>query len=418
MPIWADPCADLDAKARKTSCLQMLNNTVFQNSGFITLFTPEVVAAFFEMVAINLFREIPPTPRIFMAADYEPLMTDIAREHLFLVYSLLTRFLRASWWVPQFSPPFERRFLHLLGVPDVCERELVVAFLVAYVRVFPNREHDIWTRMAHMLDEYTQGELDPYAVTPILSFFSARFPGAREPLFALRNCVFRNSIAPLRTGDHLLSYLPKLTVVVDFFIRMNPSFATEFSRLLIATFPFRRPFKQVPYLNWIICVAGKVPIEETAFLCREFFDLMVRLATSHSSKVVEALLKVWSTVGLLPMIMDHARTIYPKMHPAITGLMCTHWRLSTRVQAMNALETMQEIDPQVFGDLQQIARKRMEPSVGPLEFEDPTQKNWAIVIRKAGRRDRNLQVAVLLTKLFGHFGTPPPTCFPWTTQGI
>jgi hypothetical protein len=404
IPAWEDPDADCTAKGFKSACLQSLAQTIFSNSSFLASLPSDLSDLFFVMITKNLFRAIPETPAHLLAGDVEPTMIDIARDHLLLVYPLLIRYFSARPNDPHFDDAFQHRALALLEAPDWAERELVVAFLLEWVSTFPEREEAVWKAMSAMLIEYRQNMRGPYAVLAVLAFFLPRFRAGREDLAPLRNQILRRALLPLRSGYHLVSYIAKLSAVLDFFIERDPGFALKLTKVLIDTFPFGCVAKQVPYTQWIIQITEKVLPTDFPHLCGPLFALMAELAVSDSSKVVEASFKIFQNIKIIPMIMDNTNVIFPVMVAAVSRTMNEHWKLSTQNHAFAIIRAMQDLDPGTFEELKLgiPAKKKRERPESSRE-DQKAHKQWAAIARSAARADGSIQPSKVLVNVAQQF---------------
>jgi hypothetical protein len=406
MPMYQDPGADCAAKARKTACLDALGQTAFQSAELLAAFPAELCGAFFAMVDRNLFRPIPATSAKLICADAEPVMVDVARDHIVRVYPLLAQFFRANPGDAHFAAPFQRRFLQLMHAPDAAEREHVVAFAREWVARFPDRERSVWEWMAERLVEYRQGMLDPFAVPAILSFFAVRFKESLPDLLELRDAILRKSIIPLKSGMHLLSYIPKMTAILDIFIEIDQSFATEMVCSLIASFPRGRLAKQVPYIQWIIATTEKVPLADFPNLCPTLFSFLADMVRQCSSKVVETSCKIFQNLKIIPLIIDNTHLIYPVMLAALNQTVTDHWKLATQNYAFSTIRAMQDLDPAQFDGLKgpPKKKKKVKSPPPPSETDQKSHKIWAAIVRRAGQLDPSLPAVKLLAMLANEFG--------------
>jgi serine/threonine-protein phosphatase 2A regulatory subunit B' len=413
LPDFSDPDADLAAKNGKAIILKDLVG-VFGVERALNALSQEVIDNFHEMMDINIFRAIPPTPKKYLFADFEPFMVDIAWPHLLLVYALLLKHFAISPRDPHYSLAYETKMIHMFAAPDANERDTIINFFYQYVAVHPDREKQIWIECSNMLLGYRQGDFEPYCVSPILIFLRERLkePNCDE---ALSQSIFENSVIPLLSALHFSSSYDKR---VDFSVVMmqkNPANATLLVKELMSRWPDVRPMKLILFCQFMNTVLEYVTEEDFQTLCKPLFTLYAQVARHLSSKVVEASFRIWSNVKIIPKILDNARTIYPIMHPAISATMKDHWKSSTQQHALNTLRAMHDIDPFIFDelDLNGTNMKKKGAAVPPppdplLVAHETAHQNWGRIARLAGKRDRNLNVSQLLTFVQRSFAAMAP----------
>jgi hypothetical protein len=101
--------------------------------------------------------------------------------------------------------------------------------------------------------------------------------------------------------------------------------------------------------------------------------------------------------------MDHTRLAFSIVHPAIIQTMGDHWKRSTQLHCLNALRTMQELDPYMFEELK-LAPKKKPPPPEKDEREARTARNWSRIARLAAHADQSLVFSALLVSITQTFG--------------
>lgn len=405
LPDFADLDADQDAKSKKKRVLQELG-PIFASAAQVKDMPKHVIDKFFDMLQVNLFRGIPLAEKKYLFFDEEPILTDIAWPHLSLVYGLLIDFFKVAPKDPHFDSEFELKMTKQCAALDYNERSQVLTFFKAYVIAYPDRELRIWRRMAYMLMMYKEGVTEPFAVTPILVFFSVRFADLTKPeLIEESNKIFDEAIIPLISSRHLASHWKPLQEIFGIFIGRDASVAVRLTNEVIRRFPEAKPSKQILFLNMLSFLAEKLSLDDFQILARRLFNLYARVARYSASKIVEASFRIWGNVNIIPKVLENTSVIFPLMHPAISTAMWFHWNNSTQNAALNALKSMNELDPLVFTQLNQTTNKK---NVGEADEAQTRQvhKNWALVARQAAKVDRTFNLAQALTEMQMKFNNP------------
>jgi hypothetical protein len=404
MPEWADPDCDKDAKAKKGKLLADISKS-FQDASFVQAIPDPIADKFFAVLETNVFRAIPLTPPKYLFGNIEPVVVDVAWPHLSLVYDLLSAFLSGRPQDARFTLLFERRLLRLLSVPDCRERGFLADLLSKYTNVFPDREKGLWTQMAFMLNCYRQNDEVPYIVTPILSFFAQRF---KDPCCDkdLRAIIFNTAITPLLSSQHFVSFTDKIREVVGVITENDQPFLVAFIKIVVARFPESDSTKQVAYIAFLNGIMEGIGEREFPQIIHPVFELYARLSENIVFKVVEAAVKVWSNVKILPKILDNTRAVFLVMHPSLIKTMNEHWRPATQALALSTLRTMQELDPGMFDQLKLAPKKKGAP---PAPVDNPLgtkSRIWSTIARLAARADRSLVLQTLLARITQIYGVP------------
>jgi hypothetical protein len=339
-----------------------------------------------------------------MIGDTEPEVVDVAWTHVALVHDLLIAYLVAVPDDERFDRQFIMGMLSLLHVPDAGEREKVTAFFLKYVGAHPDRESGIWSAMETILCDYHQHNCDPFAVSPVLTFFLARFKESAETLRQRRREVYENAIVRLISTRHIVSFSARIANVAELFMAEDPTHAKQFLAKLINAFPIGCVSKQVHFVHWIVTTAEHVTPREFKHMSEQIFGLFAKLAIGNSSKVAEASFKIWSNVKIIPMIIDAAKRIFPVIHPAIAEAMNRHWKAGTQQHAFNAIKAMQDLEPFVFEQLKLTSKKKQKGKQQQTSEEAVrVQKTWASIARIATKKYQALPIAGILIKITQFF---------------
>jgi hypothetical protein len=344
-----------------------------------------------------------------MVGDSEPLVVETAWPHLVIVYNLLHSFFHACPHDPHFNVTFERSIFGLFQSPDSKEREQIVLFFFTYLSKYPERESNIWRQMADTLVQYRQGCADPFAVPPILLFFSRRFVDPPPELDSLRWQIYRDVVVPLASSPHVLSFQARIEAIVRVVAVEKPIEIANFVKYLTKVFPFRRDAKQLPFIAWLERMAESVPRPNFWLIARPLFVVYATLAASELSNVVGASFRIWDNATLMPMIIENAKIIYPIMLHALAQSLRVSLKEGNENQASSVLRIMQECNRSLFEDLVLAENKRSTPTEST--DEDPSELGeyrwpWATIARAAARNDETLQLSDILVDIARYYKTP------------
>lgn len=401
-----DPKVDLAAKSIKASTLKELLN-IFAAPTNIPQITNKLLDPFFNMLSANIMRDLPAVPKKYLFTDDEPIIIDIAWQHLTHVYQLLLKFQILKPTDSHFNEKFHMNMITRLHAPDPNERDCLVKFFSVYINAFKDREAAILTEMSFLLVGYKERKYDPFCVTPILKIFLERFK-TQQQIEARYLKVFVNSVLPLISAQHLITISPIMNQIFDTFIRLDKSIAVTLVKRIIQCWPEAKPSKQILFCQTLNYVIERLAPQDFEILAKQIFQLYARCSSSSSSKIVEASFQIWSNVTIIPMILDNTRTIFPIVYPAFSKAMKDHWSNKTQNSALNTLKAMHDIDPFMFDELNQTQQKKgsapppVDPNAGSIH------KNWASIARAAAKVDKDMNLARVLAEIQMKFNAPSP----------
>lgn len=412
---FADPDVDVSAKRVKQNNLQEIDN-LFADEKNVNIVASNQQASdkLFEMIYTNLFRGIPSTKTMYLIYDHEPPIVESTWPHLQYVYSILLKYQKAKPKDSHLSSTFLQKMYTLLEAPDLQERSCVLDFLREYVKAYPDQIPKILYHFEAIARDYVDRSITPFPIMPILNFFLGliKEPNSNQN-YELYTKFFDNAIIPLISAQHILSYTTIMTEIFDLFIDADSNYAIKIIKKLVAAWPQSCPSKQQGFISFINNATGKLTPDDFKIACPIVFGLYAKVARSSHGKIVQASLRIWSDVKIIPMIMDNTALIFPIIFPSIQNVMKNHWNPQARNMALEVLTSMHDYDPFVFDELsqQQLNNNLNEKSnnkdassaIGAT-MQPPKHRNWAMIARMAARRDNDMNLARVLADIQVKFG--------------
>ena len=393
---FADPEVDLNAKRIKMADLQEIER-IFSDENALRQLTKEDIDRCFQMINTNLFRGIVIIDKKYLIYDDEPPIEEVTWPHLQIVYSLLLNFQKTMPKDPHINSEYLKKVYTLLEAPDIQERNCVLDFLKKFIEIYPDTIPNMLRHFEAIVREYVDRLISPFPILPILNIFLVILKKPNHDT-NLTQTFFKNAIIPLISAQHIVSYYPLMSEIFNIFIEKDPEYTKTIIKRLVEVFPQSCPSKQQLFIAWINAVTGKLQPEEFETIGPIIFGLYANLATSSNAKIVQASLKIWSDVKIIPMIMDNTQTILPIIFPNVQNVMKNHWNQQARNAALEALNSMHDYDPFIYDELSQKAQNgAVNEKIASTQV--PKHRNWALIARLAARQDGNLNLAKILADI-------------------
>jgi hypothetical protein len=386
---FTDLDSDLQAKEVKLTILQDLDSA-FADKTAVTNWPPGLFQAFYRLLVLNLFREIPPISTSLLASFDEPIFADVAWSHLQPVYSLLLKYQQANPGDRRFDLSFCKLMVGNLRAPDRNERELVILYLSRYVAVRRENQGPLLSKFHYLLHLYLDGAICPWPVANILRFYTSHFqdPGMNSPFY--RN-LFRCDLAALLTARDVALFFQPLVSLLEAIVEVDPPFAVKFVDEAIKRWPLGAPAKQPLFLNVITVLLERTPRHLFERLVPHVFVFLGRCIRSPHAQVAMLALRVWSNPKIAANIAVFAGQIAPLVTDSIGRVSTTHWDPAVR---RAAAETSVGLAPRGAADGSELARRRRETgTLGTsrkvalvVDFE--WRKQWETVASVAAANDQ------------------------------
>ncbi|OHT02359.1 phosphoprotein phosphatase [Tritrichomonas foetus] len=406
---FTDPDVDQDAKKIKTNNLQEIDNLFSDDSIFQTL-TNEMLDEIFKMININLFRGIPSTDPKYLIFDDEPPIVEINWPHLQFVYSILLKLQKNLPKDSHLNLDYLKKIYTLLEAPDINERSCVLDFMKKFIEVYPDKLDPIFHHFEAIVREYVDRIISPFPIIPILSLYLEVLKKPNHDK-KLTTHFFNTAVIPLISSQHIVSFYSYLVEIFNIFIEEDISYIHVIIKRLVRVFPESCPSKQQLFIALINSTTGKLSpkaVEDFEKIGPIVFQLYANVANSSHAKIVQASLKIWSDVNIIPMIMDNTAVIFPIIFPSVHNVMKNHWNQQARNAALDAMTSMHDYDPFVFDTLSQSQQNGTLDSKSSQQI--PKHRNWALIARVAARQDTSMNLARILADIQIKFTevTPQP----------
>ena len=142
-------------------------------------------------------------------------------------------------------------------------------------------------------------------------------------------------------------------------------------------------------------------LQDFELIVKPFSNILSICALSENYKIVEQSFLIWSNVKIVPLLLDKARIIYPILLPNLILSAKNHWNLDIQTGSFSVMKSMHSIDPFIFDE---ISKKNNRDNNKKKEKIILIHKGWANIARFAAKKDKELNLARILTELQFKFG--------------
>jgi hypothetical protein len=402
------PDADVQAREIKAATLRELD-VIFADRQTVGKWPPALFNAFYRMVARNIWRNIPATDPILLDGLEEPVIAEDAWPHLQLVYGIIMKYQQANVNDKRMGRPFVMRLMGNLHVPDRSEREAVLLFIERHVACHREDQELVIRRFTHILRDYRDGLIEPFAIGPILKFLGSRWKDpSLSPTF-LRERV-RPELLYLVSARHLKSLFGPITHFFEVALDGDDRLGYDLIMTAMTRWPTRYPAKQAVLLELIIFIFSRLPKPVVTKIVHNVFGLFARCARSLHRDVVQSSFRVWTDDQFLASCSELTPVIYPLLVDHVVLASRRHWNPFIRKLATDTLAAMKRVDQKAFDRCERVpgrpsaasettglAAFQSLPSIGRKKLD--REGTWLLVLRQANARWAEMRSPRLLADL-------------------
>jgi len=360
-------------------------------------FSEDIVVPTLEMVSINLFRSLPPSPY----SDWDPEEDDPALDpqwpHLQLVYEFLLRFIVSSQadvktlrrYIKKNNKEFLVSMIDLFRSEDPREREYLKTILhriygkfMAF-RSFIRKQinfvfyHLIFTNSLHC------------GVSELLEILGSIINGFALPLKKEHKRFLRNVLIPLHKVRTFSQFSQQLAYCVTQFIDKDPSLASTVIGGLLSYWPNQSAMKEQLFLNELEEVLEASTQKEVTKMVEPLFRQIAKCVASPHFQVAERALFLWNNDAVAQFTNEHRIKILPILFPALNSN-TQHWNATVNSLAFNIIRMFMEMDITLWDKVSKAADTE---AVKNLEKEKKRTSRWMTLKSRAKELEKKRPVA-------------------------
>eukprot|EP00041_Stephanoeca_diplocostata_P030370 m.918189 g.918189 ORF g.918189 m.918189 type:complete len:1137 (-) comp23741_c0_seq2:252-3662(-) len=343
------------AKQVKRNALNECVNFVSSTKDIIDT---EVFKAIIAVVAKNCFRAFAQPEDPFAAPndpeDDEPLLEG-AWPHLQLVYALFLKSLEhksltAKMFQDVTGPSFIPAFVALFASCDPRERDSVKSCVHRmYGRFMPIRAA-VRAEMRHLFVRVAYDTNAPpyHGIPELLEFYGCIVNGFVAPLKEEHKDMLLIGIMPLHRCKVVSTYHRQLVFCVTQFLSKSPDLVHKVLPWLLKHWPKGYAPKEVLFVSELEAIMRSVSAEEHDAIFPTICRRIAKCTESVHFMVAERSLAFFNNQMFLASVRRNAEEIFPILVPALHRNTKRHWSGSIHDHNDNAVDTMNDIDPDLY----------------------------------------------------------------------
>ncbi|OHT10352.1 hypothetical protein TRFO_20393 [Tritrichomonas foetus] len=279
-------------KSLKTKCLEEILARL-STHGAVHKMGDVCATKIVMMCKNNILRPITKLDDTTVFGDDLPPINEQAWPHLSLVYQILKKMLIGNSRLSVFSIHFAVDLLSILQTPDQTERSNLNAIISKFYKWKTKKEDNILPKLYHLLDDYRMSKSPPFMVGPILSLMLNIFQSLTHDKIYLMN--YFQKILKLFSDPKFAYFENSFLKIVEFFTDESTVFSLMVVKALILHWPVICHEKEASFIRIMTDVLPKMSARDRNLFIQRIFSIYSRCSTSHSAKVAEAALSIWSS---------------------------------------------------------------------------------------------------------------------------
>uniref|UniRef100_A0A182T3U6 Serine/threonine protein phosphatase 2A regulatory subunit n=1 Tax=Anopheles maculatus TaxID=74869 RepID=A0A182T3U6_9DIPT len=372
---FSEPLNDLKYKEIKRCALQEIVEHLNNQSNVITeAIYPEA----FNMVAINLFRTLPPSSNPngaeFDPEEDEPTL-EVSWPHLQFVYELFLRFLES----PDFQPNVAKRYidhsfilnlLELFDSEDPRERDFLKTVLHRVYGKFLGLRAFIRKQINNIFYKFIYETEHHNGIAELLEILGSIINGFALPLKEEHKQFLLKVLLPLHKVKSLSVYHPQLAYCVVQFLEKDASLTQPVIKCLLKFWPKTHSPKEVMFLNEFEEILDVIEPAEFQKVMEPLFRQIAKCVSSPHFQVAERALYYWNNDYIMSLISENSKVIMPIMFPALYSNSKSHWNKTIHGLIYNAIKLFMEMNQLLFDECHRKYQAEQETEQEKLAHRD------------------------------------------------
>jgi len=316
-------------------------------------FTETSCKEILDMVSINLFRALPPTPSPDFDPDEDDPVLDPSWPHLQIVYEFLLRFMVSSYTDTKTLKKYiDKRFLTsiiaLFRSEDPRERDYLKTILHRVYGKFMSFRSFIRHAVNNVFYDYVYDNERHNGISELLEILGSIINGFAVPLKAEHQRFLRMVLIPLHKVKHLSQFHQQLAYCVTQFIEKDPKLGSEVIHGLLRFWPVQSSSKELLFLNELDEILELTQRDEIQKVSEQLFTRIAKSIESPHFQVSERALFLWNNDSVATFTNDQRHEILPVLYPALHRNSDKHWNPTVHSLTFNVIRMFMDLDPELF----------------------------------------------------------------------
>ncbi|XP_039024514.1 serine/threonine protein phosphatase 2A 57 kDa regulatory subunit B' beta isoform-like [Hibiscus syriacus] len=356
----------------------------------------DLVSRLVSMVAVNLFRPLPPpsnsTSVISALPDEDDLSTFTPLwPHLQLVYDILLRLVvnvDPKKLKDYINHRFVRNLLFLFQSEDPREREgLKNVFHRIYSR-FTSYRSFMREAMNDVFLHYIFETERHCGIGELLEIWGSIINGFGVPLKVEHKLFLMRVLLPLHKGKGLQVYHRQLAYCVAQFVQKEPALGGIIVRRILRYWPITNCHKEVLLIGELEELVENIDPDQYRTLAVPLCSRITRCLKSCNSQVAERALYVWNNEQFVKMASAAMEEVFPVVVQGMESNLKMHWSKSVKQLTENVKSMLEEMDPTLYEKcLREIDCRESEARREQIR----RQQRWTEIEMAASKQNHFLQ---------------------------
>jgi len=322
-------------------------------------FNETVCKDILDMIAVNIFRDLPPPSRSEYDPEEDDPVLDPAWPHLQIVYEFLLRFMVSTYTDTKILKKFiDKRFLTcIIGLfksEDTRERDYLKTILHRVYGKFMSFRSFIRQTVNNVFYNYVYDGHPHSGVSELLEILGSIINGFAVPLKAEHRRFLRMVLIPLHKVKHLGTFHQQLTYCVTQFIEKDPKLGSEVLMGMFQFWPLQSSSKELLFLNQLDEILELTDKTEISKIAKILFTQIARSIESPHFQVSERALFLLNNDNVASCANEYRREILPVIYPTLARNLKHHWNPTVHSLTFNVIRMFMDLDGQL---VDQVSKK-------------------------------------------------------------
>lgn len=333
-------------------------------------FTETICKEILQMVSVNLFRDLPPSPSPDFDPEEDDPVLDPCWPHLQIVYEFLLRFMVSTYTDTKVLKKFiNKKFLiNLIGLfrsEDPRERDYLKTILHRVYGKFMSFRSFIRQAVNNVFYDFVYKNERHNGISELLEILGSIINGFAVPLKSEHRRFLRQVLIPLHKVKHLGQFHQQLAYCAAQFIEKDPSLGSEVILGLLSFWPLQSSSKELLFLNELDEILELTAREEIEKVSTPLFSQIQKSISSPHFQVSERALFLWNNDNVASFTNTHRHDILPLLYPALAQNSKHHWNPTVHSLTYNVIRMFMDLDSKLFEEVsknydQQYQREQTE----------------------------------------------------------
>ncbi|PIA56717.1 hypothetical protein AQUCO_00700815v1 [Aquilegia coerulea] len=316
-----------------------------------------IVSPLISMLAVNLFRPLPPPSNVASSLadfpdDEDPMTSPIPSwPHLQIVYDILLRLVLNSdskTLRSYIDHHFLLNLLYLFQSEDPRERDRLKN---VYHRIYSKFTfyRSIMRKSMNDVFLYFIFETDRHAgIGELLEIWGSIINGFTVPLKEEHKLFLMRVLIPLHKPKGMQAYHRQLAYCVSQFVQKEPALGGLVVTGILRYWPITNCQKEVLLIGELEEMVESVDPEQYKQLAKPLCSQIVRCFNSWNSQVSERALYVWNNEHFVKMASQATEEVFPVVVEGIEKNLKWHWSKNVRQLTSSVKVMLEEMEPTLY----------------------------------------------------------------------